>query len=85
MLLLCLLLGLVSQQAFALIQNNLACTATGTTGIIQLADPIFEQVRGREVLLVDDSSVALAQLRKRSCTQRPHRYDADRRQSGEYR
>ena len=38
MLLLCLLLGLVSQQAFALIQNNLACTATGTTGIIQLGD-----------------------------------------------
>jgi two-component system chemotaxis response regulator CheV len=29
----------------------------------RLADPIFEQVRGREVLLVDDSSVALAQLR----------------------
>ena len=30
----------------------------------KLADPIFEQVRGREVLLVDDSSVALAQLRE---------------------
>lgn len=29
----------------------------------RLADPIFEQVRGREVLLVDDSGVALAQLR----------------------
>ena len=38
LLLLCLLLGLVSQQAFALIENNLACTATGTTGIIQLGD-----------------------------------------------
>ncbi|MBW3504433.1 MULTISPECIES: fimbrial protein [unclassified Pseudomonas] len=38
LLLLCMLLSLVSQQAFALIQNNLACTATGTTGIIQLGD-----------------------------------------------
>ena len=38
LLLLCILLSLVSQQAFALIQNNLACTATGTTGIIQLGD-----------------------------------------------
>lgn len=38
LLLLCLLLGLVSQQAFALIENNLACTPTGTTGIIQLGD-----------------------------------------------
>ena len=38
LLLLCLLLGLVSQPAFALIENNLACTATGTTGIIQLGD-----------------------------------------------
>ena len=38
LLLLCMLLSLVSQQAFALIENNLACTATGTTGIIQLGD-----------------------------------------------
>lgn len=28
----------------------------------KLADPVLEQARGREVLLVDDSSVALAQL-----------------------
>ncbi|PAA14162.1 fimbrial protein [Pseudomonas fragi] len=38
LLLLCILLSLASPQAFALIQNNLACTATGTTGIIQLGD-----------------------------------------------
>jgi hypothetical protein len=38
LLLLCILLSLVSPQAFALIQNNLACTATGTTGIIELGD-----------------------------------------------
>ena len=38
LLLLCLLLSLASPQAFALIQNNLACTATGTTGIIELGD-----------------------------------------------
>jgi len=38
LLLLCMLLSLVSQQAFALIENNLACTATGTTGLIQLGD-----------------------------------------------
>jgi len=30
----------------------------------KLADPLLEQARGREVLLVDDSSVALAQLRE---------------------
>ena len=29
----------------------------------RLADPILERARGREVLCVDDSSVALAQLR----------------------
>ncbi len=29
----------------------------------RLADPVLERARGREVLLVDDSSVALAQLR----------------------
>jgi hypothetical protein len=36
LLLLCLLFSLASQQAFAIIENNLACTATGTTGIIDL-------------------------------------------------
>ena len=30
----------------------------------KLADPLLERARGREVLLVDDSSVALAQLRE---------------------
>ena len=30
----------------------------------KLADPVLERARGREVLLVDDSSVALAQLRE---------------------
>ncbi|MFP3514766.1 chemotaxis protein CheV [Pseudomonas sp. SIMBA_077] len=30
----------------------------------QLADPVLERARGREVLLVDDSSVALAQLQE---------------------
>ncbi|MCB1655876.1 MAG: chemotaxis protein CheV, partial [Pseudomonadales bacterium] len=30
----------------------------------KLADPLLEQARGREVLLVDDSSVAVAQLRE---------------------
>jgi len=30
----------------------------------RLADPLLERARGREVLLVDDSSVALAQLRE---------------------
>ncbi|MFC3607055.1 chemotaxis protein CheV [Stutzerimonas tarimensis] len=30
----------------------------------RLADPLLEKARGREVLLVDDSSVALAQLRE---------------------
>lgn len=30
----------------------------------RLADPVLERARGREVLLVDDSSVALAQLRE---------------------
>ena len=29
----------------------------------KLADPVLARARGREVLLVDDSSVALAQLR----------------------
>lgn len=38
LLLLCMLLSLASPQAFALIENNLACTATGTTGIIDLGD-----------------------------------------------
>lgn len=38
LLLLCLLLSLASQQAFALIQNNLNCTQTGTTGVIELGD-----------------------------------------------
>ena len=38
LLLLCMLLSLASPQAFALIENNLACTATGTTGIIELGD-----------------------------------------------
>jgi len=30
----------------------------------RLADPIFERARGREVLLVDDSNVALSQLKE---------------------
>lgn len=37
-LLLCLLFSLISQQAFALIENNLSCTATGTTGIINIGN-----------------------------------------------
>lgn len=36
--LLTLLLMFASQQAFALIENNLSCTPTGTTGIIDLGD-----------------------------------------------
>ena len=38
LLLLSLLLSLASQQAFALIENNLNCTQTGTTGLIELGD-----------------------------------------------
>lgn len=38
LLLLGLLLGLGCQQAFALIENNLACTPTGTTGVVNLGD-----------------------------------------------
>lgn len=36
--LLCFLLSLASPPAFALIENNLSCTATGTTGIIDLGE-----------------------------------------------
>ena len=38
LLLLSMLLMFASQQAFALIENNLNCTATGTTGVIELGD-----------------------------------------------
>ncbi len=38
LLLLGLLFGLGCQQAFALIQNNLACTQTGTYGVVDLGD-----------------------------------------------
>ncbi|MQU26595.1 fimbrial protein [Pseudomonas helleri] len=38
LLLLCLLCSLVSERAFALIGNNMTCTATGTSGVIDLGD-----------------------------------------------
>ena len=38
LLLLCLLFGLTCQQAFALTENNLSCTASGTTGVIDVGD-----------------------------------------------
>ena len=37
-LLMCLLFSLASQKSFAMIENNLSCTATGTTGLINLGN-----------------------------------------------